>query len=66
RAFAAAQAAGNKEVELSAEALEDQVRARASAPAQTGADARVENPVIARQAERLAGVLAGALAGASA
>jgi tetratricopeptide (TPR) repeat protein len=66
RAFAAAQAAGNKEVELSAEALEDQVRARASAPARTGADARVENPVIARQAERLAGVLAGALAGASA
>jgi tetratricopeptide (TPR) repeat protein len=66
RAFAAARAAGNKEVELSAEALEDQVRARATAPARTEAATRAENPVIARQAERLADVLAGALVSASA
>jgi tetratricopeptide (TPR) repeat protein len=64
RAFAAARAAGNKEVELSAEALEERVRTHASAPARAGADEPTENPVIARQAERLADVFAHALASA--
>ena len=65
RAFAAARAAGNREVELTAETLVERVRAHASAPAPTGADERAENPVVARQAERLAHVFASALVGAS-
>lgn len=65
KAFVAARAAGNKELELSAEALEHRAHTRASAPVGAGADARVENPVVARQAERLAAVFAGALAGTS-
>jgi tetratricopeptide (TPR) repeat protein len=64
RAFLAARAAGNREVELTAETLEERVRAHSATPGRTGADERAENPVVARQAERLADVFASALAGA--